>query len=189
MPGPFNRFTTTRLVAERLTPDLMPEVFSQNRDERVMAFIGGTIDEARTLERYKNAFQHWDEHGYGVWLLRDRETNAVVGRAVLRHFEVNGVDELELGYLFRESHWGRGLGTEIAQALVDLARREIGRQALVAFTDPRNDASRHVLEKVGFALAGTHMIDGEELNLFRARWPEGDGADGRPAGGTPAPPH
>lgn len=167
MPGSLDHFTTARLAAERLTREHMPEVFSQDQDERFMALIGGVRTEAETNRRFDGAFKHWDEHGFGVWLLRDRETNAIIGRAVLRHLTIEGGDELEIGYAFREAWWGRGLATEIARGIVDLARRELGRTSFVALTDPRHDASRHVLEKAGFAYAGKHTQEGDELNLFR----------------------
>jgi RimJ/RimL family protein N-acetyltransferase len=164
-------FTTARMTAERLTRDLMPEVLRQDQDEKFMALIGGVRTEAQTLERMEGAFRHWDEHGYGIWMLRDRESGRIIGRAVVRHMDVAGVDELEIGYAFIEEFWGRGLATEAAAACVDICRRIPGSRGCVAVTDPRNDASQHVLEKVGLRYVGKHMEKGEELNLFRAGWP------------------
>jgi len=43
-----------------------------------------------------------------------------IGRAGLRHVELEGVLELELAYTFVRSAWGQGFATEIARTLVEI---------------------------------------------------------------------
>jgi RimJ/RimL family protein N-acetyltransferase len=174
-----DRFTTTRLSAERLTLEHRFDMLRQDQDVAFMALIGGVRTEAQTAERMLGALRHWETHGCGVWMLRERQSGRVIGRAVVRHLDVNGVDELEIGYAFIEEFWGRGLATEIARACVDICRGALGRTSCVALIDPRNDASRHVLEKAGLSAAGKFTQEGVELDLFRGEWPEdSDGVPG-----------
>lgn len=60
---------------------------------------------------------------------------------------------VELGYWVARDHWGRGLATEAATALIDIART-LGLKRLEGshFTD--NPASSRVLEKLGFEATG-----------------------------------
>ena len=166
-----DRFTTARLSAERLTLEHKPDMLRQDQDAVFMALIGGVRTEAQTTERMDGALKHWETHGVGVWMLRERESGRMIGRAVVRHLDVHGADELEIGYAFIEEFWGRGLGTEIARACVGICRRALGRTSCVALIDPRNDASRHVLEKAGLRDAGPFTQEGVELTLFRGEWP------------------
>jgi len=99
MPFP-DSFTTERLRAERLTPDHLAEVQRMHRDPAVMAHLGGVRDEERTAAYLARNLQHWADYGFGLWILREVSGGDPVGRAVLRHLSVEGVDEVEVGYGF-----------------------------------------------------------------------------------------
>ena len=58
----------------------------------------------------------------------------------------------ELGYWLARSHWGRGLASEAAPAVIAAAGRNPAIRRLIATTDPENEASRRLLVKVGFSL-------------------------------------
>lgn len=165
-------FTTTRLRAERLTPDHLPELRRMHRDAAVMALLGGVRNEEQTAAYLDHNLRHWAEHGFGLWILHERGGaggGAPIGRAVLRHVQVEDTDEVEVGYAFYQSHWGRGLATEIAARCVDLATTELGLTSIVGLTSPMNQASRHVLEKVGLAYERDFLHEGQPHALFRRR--------------------
>jgi len=162
-------FTTPRLAAERLTQGHLPEIRRMHRDAAVMAQLGGVRDDAQTDAYLAKNLKHWDDYGYGLWILRDVGGGEPVGRAVLRHLLVDGVDEVEVGYAFYPSHWGRGLATEVATACLELGRRALGLTTIVAVTSPQNLASRHVLEKVGLVYEREFTHEGAQAALFRTR--------------------
>jgi RimJ/RimL family protein N-acetyltransferase len=140
-----------------------------HRDVAVMAQLGGVRDDAQSAAYLAKNLKHWDDYGHGLWILRDSGGGEPVGRAVLRHLLVDGVDEVEVGYAFYPSHWGRGLATEVATACLELARRELGLTTIVAITSPENRASQHVLEKVGLVYERDFTHEGERAALFRWR--------------------
>ena len=162
-------FSTARLAAERLTPGHLPEITRMHRDAAVMAQLGGVRDDAQSAAYLAKNLKHWDDYGHGLWILRDSGGGEPVGRAVLRHLLVDGVDEVEVGYAFYPSHWGRGLATEIATACLELARRELGLTTIVAVTSPENRASQHVLEKVDLVYERDFTHEGARSSLFRTR--------------------
>jgi len=162
-------FSTARLAAERLTPGHLPEVRRMHRDAAVMAQLGGVRDEAQTAAYLARNLQHWAEYGFGLWILRELGGGEPIGRAVLRHLLVDGVDEVEVGYAFYAPFWGRGLATEIATACLELGHRELQLTRFVAVTAPGNDASAHVLKKVGLAYERDFMHEGAPASLFRTR--------------------
>ena len=91
-----------------------------------MALLGGVRDKAGTVAYLETNVKHWADHGFGMWMLRDAATSAVIGRAILRHLDVEGVDEVEVGYGFMPEYWGRGLATEIANACVRIGFDRLG---------------------------------------------------------------
>jgi RimJ/RimL family protein N-acetyltransferase len=162
-------FSTARLAAERLTPDHLPELQRMHRDAAVMAHLGGVRDDAQTAAYLARNLQHWTDYGFGLWILRDAGGGEPVGRAVLRHLLVDGVDEVEVGYAFYPPFWGRGLATEIANACLELGRRRLHLTTIVAVTSPTNLASQHVLQKVGLVFEREFTHEGGLSSLFRTR--------------------
>jgi len=162
-------FSTARLSAERLTADHLPEVQRMHRDAIVMAHLGGVRDDAQSATYLDRNLKHWDDYGFGLWILRELGGGEPVGRAVLRHLLVEGVDEVEVGYAFYPPFWGRGLATEVATACLELGRRQLGLTTIVAVTSPDNLASQHVLEKVGLVYERDFMHEGARSSLFRTR--------------------
>ena len=134
-----------------------------------MALLGGVRDKAGTVAYLEMNVKHWADHGFGMWMLRDAATSAVIGRAILRHLDVEGVDEVEVGYGFMPEYWGRGLATEIAQACVRIGFDQLALASLVAITTRPNVASQRVMQKAGLAYDRDVVDAGVPHVLFRAR--------------------
>ena len=144
-------FRTDRLVAERLRAEDLGDLRNMHGDPRVMATLGGVRSDSQTRRFLDQNLKHWARHGYGLWMFRDRSDGRFVGRGGLRHVHVGGRDEVELAYALMPEFWCRGLATEMARAILDVAVRQLGLTDIVCFTMTTNQASRRVMEKVGFA--------------------------------------
>jgi [ribosomal protein S5]-alanine N-acetyltransferase len=138
-----------------------------DQDEQFMAQLGGVRDEAGTRAYLERNLAHWAAYGFGLWMLRDRDTGRSIGRAVLRHLDVDGVDEVETGYGFLPDLWGRGLATEIARACVHIGRERLGLASLVGITLPTNAASQQVMRKAGLQYERDIVHAGVPHLLFR----------------------
>lgn len=136
-------------------------------DEQYMALLGGTRDVAATRAYMERNLKHWQDYGHGLWILRDAAGH-VAGRCVLRHLDVEGIDEVEIGYGLHTQYWGRGLATEVARELLRLGLHVLGRPSIVAITQPVNVGSQRVLEKTG--LVYERDIDHERMlhRLYRS---------------------
>ena len=162
-------FSTLRLLAERVTAALWPDLRRMDEDEQFMALLGGVRDEASTVAYLEMNVKHWTDHGFGMWMLRDAASSTVIGRAILRHLDVEGVDEVEVGYGFMPEYWGQGLATEIARACVRIGRDQLGLGSLVAITRPINVASQRVMLKAGLVDDRDIIHAGIPHLLFRTR--------------------
>ena len=162
-------FATARLCAQRLEPRHVAEILRMHEDPVQMATLGGVRDGTQTAEYMDRNLRHWAEFGFGVWILRDLDSNEVAGRALLRHVELNGHDEVEVGYSFHPQFWGRGFATEIAQACVNCGRDILRLPSIVALTLPNNLGSQRVMTKVGMVFEREITHEGLLHVLFRFR--------------------
>jgi len=169
MPFP-GSFATERLLAERLQPEHYGDLLRMHSDPVQMEMLGGVRDAAQTTEYLEKNLAHWAAYGFGAWMLREAGSERLAGRAILRHRDVEGVDEVEVGYSLDPALWGRGLATEIAAACLAHARDDLRLTSVVAVTLPRNARSRRVLTKIGM----THdrdYVHGDEVHaLYRIRY-------------------
>ncbi len=60
----------------------------------------------------------------------------------------------DIGYALREQIWGRGYGTLVARALIDVGFTRLGLHRVWATVHPENAASVRVLEKAGMTYEG-----------------------------------
>jgi ribosomal-protein-alanine N-acetyltransferase len=98
----------------------------------------------------RSKVEHWERFGFGLWLLRDRRTGAMIGRGGLQHTFVAGLHEVEVAWAIVPGRWGEGLATELAHASLNAAFHTLALPTVIAFTLPTNIASLRVMEKSGF---------------------------------------
>jgi len=103
----------------------------------------------RQLTRY-----HKD--GYGYFAIISKASGKLIGQAGLIRSELNGVDIVEIGYIFDDSVWGQGYAIEAARACVDLAIHRFGIGKLYATIRPENEASVKVAVKLGMKKTGQY---------------------------------
>lgn len=103
--------------------------------------------------------------GEGEWLhLAVEEGGAFLGEVGLG---CNSVEHrgYEVGFVIAPASQGRGVATEAAEALVDLAFEELDAHRVVGRLDARNTASAAVLERLGMRLearfASNEFVKGE----------------------------
>ena len=151
--GTIERLETARMVCERLRPEHLAEERRLLLDPRVGPILWARPvppTDAEIVNALAAKEDHWNRHGFGIWLLRDRETGAAVGRGGLQHTYTAGLHDVEAGWAIVPERWGEGLATELAFACVEVAFDHVGLHEIVAFTLPDNFASRRVMEKTGF---------------------------------------
>ncbi|HWF36163.1 MAG TPA: GNAT family N-acetyltransferase [Solirubrobacteraceae bacterium] len=181
---------TERMVAERLRPVHQDELARLLSDPRVARTLWpGEPPPGDAQLRYilSDKLDHWDRYGFGLWLLRDRATGAVVGRGGLQHTVIGRNGEVEAGWAIAPERWGEGLGTELARACVTVGFGTLELAEIIAMAVPSNVASRRVMEKASFAYERDVVHRGIDHVLYRARRP-GLRAHRLPTPGDPKPP-
>lgn len=109
---------------------------------------------------------HWQDHGFGPWILIEKETGAFAGRGGLAWTTVEETAQVELPWSIEPELHGQGLATEAALAACDHAR-ELELEQVVALILPANLPSKRVAEKAGFEQDGEVLHAGLPHLLFR----------------------
>lgn len=142
--------TTRRLVVTAWLPRDAEDLYELHSDPRTMRFVGPGRPETRE-ECDRRLASYLDEQrnrGWTKWRVQTTQ-GAMIGRAGFGAYGPNR----ELGYTLRPDAWGRGLATELAEALVGWHTERLDPNCpsdLWAWAAVQNTASRRVLEKVGF---------------------------------------
>ena len=105
-------------------------------------------------------------YGYGMWLIFDKATQQLIGRAGLEHREFAQGTELELGYVIDPDRQGQGLATEVCTAILAFAREELDFSRVNALTDAKNAASIALLHKLGFRYLEETDVSGDRTHRY-----------------------
>jgi RimJ/RimL family protein N-acetyltransferase len=143
---------TERLLLRPLAESDLDQMITLLGDEEALVMWGGALtpDEAhswivRNIARYGG-------DGYGRCAVVWRESGELVGDCGLVSTTVEDVPEIELGWITRRSHWGRGIATEAATAWRDFAFGVLELDRIVSMVLAENVASRRVAEKLGMTV-------------------------------------
>jgi RimJ/RimL family protein N-acetyltransferase len=166
---------TERLQLRHFTEADAESLLHMEREPDVLRYVGRRplpdVDAYRNKIRSVFLPYYARPGGYGAWAIIEKASGEFIGRCSLRpgpDADVAaamgfGPDDVELGYGLRKPSWGRGYATELAQALVRRAFRDLGVVSLVACVTLGNGASVRVLEKAGLRRVGEPIcLPGED---------------------------
>jgi RimJ/RimL family protein N-acetyltransferase len=108
---------TERLKIEPLTLRDASAWVDYFRKNNALKFVGMTDDndvELKARQWIERQLWRYQTSRYGLLALRDKRTNALVGQCGLLAQEIDGKDELEVGYHVLPKEWGKGYATEAA---------------------------------------------------------------------------
>lgn len=117
---------------------------------------------------------HWALKGYGNWVLEERESGELVGRAGL--YYPPDWPALEVGWTVAREHWGKGYAPEAGRAAAAWAAEQLGLRHIVSLIHPSNERSIRVAEKLGEQLEGHHRVRGFDLLVYGTDLPLRDQA-------------
>jgi RimJ/RimL family protein N-acetyltransferase len=122
-----------------------PDVRQFLWDDRVIDLA--TVD--GVIERSAASFE---AEGFGHFALREGEGAALIGTCGLHRTAPSA--EPELLYSLAPSHWGRGLATEAARAVIADAFERLALPRVLARADVPNRASVEVMKRLGMKHEG-----------------------------------
>lgn len=159
---------TARLLLRRPRLDDAEAFAAINADPEVARYVSptGPLVRAESDLLLRKMIDHWDDHGFGLWMAEVRETGELAGFVGLAHPGTLPAlaQEVEAGWRLGRAHWGKGLATEGGAAAVRHAFEELGVDRLMCIVDAKNERSLGVARKLGFAFW---------RDMDHPRWPRG----------------
>lgn len=143
--------TTDRLLLRQWRDDDLAAFAAINQDPAVMRWLGPSLTEAQTDAFIMRIQTSWQTNGFGLFAVELRDMPdfiGYIGLAVPR-FEAPFTPCVEIGWRLASAHWGRGLATEGARAVLNWAVHTLALPNIVSFTVRDNLASRRVMAKIG----------------------------------------
>lgn len=181
MNGNLQQRSTDRLELAAPRHSDLAELCRMEQDAITMTTLGGVCTAGETEARLGRLIAHWEQHGFGWWIARERRSGRFLGRGGLRRVEVDGRAEVEVGYGFLAPFWNCGYATELARESIAVAFANLQLPDVVSFTLPTNLASRRVMEKSGLVYERDFTWAGRPHVLYRRtqKSPPGTGPGGR----------
>ena len=109
----------------------------------------GQLSSEAVAERLEKEIATFTQFGVQYWPIFLLATHEHVGCCGLRPYDLPA-EVYEFGVHIRSRHWGIGYAYESSRAVIDYAFGTLGVRSLFAGHNPKNDASRQLLVKLGF---------------------------------------
>ncbi len=144
---------TPRLLLRPFRADDADPMLAVFGDAEVMRYSSGVHDRQWIVDWIGKVEQTYrDAPGMGGHAVVEKGTDIARGYCGLLLFpDVGGQPEVEVGYRLARSHWGRGLATEAAGAMLQHGFQTLQLPRIVAIIDPQNVASIRVASKLGMS--------------------------------------
>lgn len=157
---------TERLILRRMTKDDTKNLMEIFSDPVAMRYYPSTKGEGETLEWIEWTKKNYDQYGVGLWIVEDKVTGEFLGQCGIVPQEVDGVIEMEIGYLFVRRVWGNGYATEAALACKNYGFEQLKLNRMVSLPDINNIPSTKVAERIGMQVKKTINKWGKKVFVY-----------------------
>ena len=152
---------TQRLVLRDFRIEDMDDLLHVFGDAEVMRFGDGMQSPEWVAGWLSACVESYRRRGFGPYAVVRRGQEELIGYCGLFPFpDVNGKEEIEIGYRLRRSAWGQGYAAEAALAVRDYALGVLRIPRLIAIIDPENAASIRVAKKIGMQYEAPVTFEG-----------------------------
>ena len=157
---------TNRLILQQVSIEDAKFILTLLNEPSFIKNIGDrgvrTLDDARAyiLNRLVASYEKF---GFGMYLVILKETGTSAGLCGL--VQRDGLDDVDIGYAFLPGYWSKGYATEAALGVKKYAKNMIGLKRIVGITNPDNDGSIRVLEKLGLKFEKMIKLSEDDIEL------------------------
>jgi [ribosomal protein S5]-alanine N-acetyltransferase len=148
--------SSSRLIFDKPVKGDFTRFYEINADPDTNLFNpAGAMDFETAEKTFNKMIEHWEEHGFGSWSIREKESpEFIIGFGGLSDRLYGNETKLNLGYRFDKRYWGKGYATELAQNAIEFGLNELNKNEIFAIVRPKHLASIKVLEKCKMKLFG-----------------------------------
>ena len=164
---------TNRLMLRPLELSDAEDMFAMDRNPEIHRYLWQkptqTIEESIKIIDYVLSQYKTNKIGRFATILKD--TNEFIGwtgiKFVTEQPENGNINFYDYGYRLNEKFWGKGYATEASIAWLEYGFNEMKIEKMNAYTHAENQASNHILEKIGMSLIEKYL---DKSNTFWNWW-------------------
>jgi RimJ/RimL family protein N-acetyltransferase len=141
---------TDRLFLREVVEDDISELMKLFSDPIAMQFFLGIKDEVETRDWIRDTLYRYEKDGFSFYICVNKKTLDVVGYCgLLLQEDVDGKDEVEIGYGLIRKYWHHGFATEAAIGCKKYGFGELKLEKLISLIRPENVPSIRVANRNG----------------------------------------
>jgi len=162
--------TTNRLIIRELKIDDIPNLYRIYQNPEAKKYIDDIDDNLEIeIEKHKAYIKNvYNFYGFGLWGVFLKETGELIGRCGIQNNEIDGKNEIEIGYLLDVNYWNNGYAVECAKSILAFAFDELHIDRIVAVIDSLNIRSIKVAERIGMKKDRDIIKNGHSCFLYTA---------------------
>ncbi len=160
-----DRLITRFLKKEDWT--IWSDFFGENGDGQFLPNFDETQPDKIAQKWVDHILNRYQEQTFGMQWMIERKSGKHLGQCGLLLQDVNGTKELEVGYSFFKSSWGKGYAAEAARLFRDYGFRNFEVDSIISLVDPKNTPSQKVAERNGMTKTPIVNWKGLDLNIWR----------------------
>ena len=159
---------TERLLLRTFTMDDVQLIYELNQDPEVIKY---TLDPIKDLNHAseileKTILPQYVLYNHGRWAVHTKHNLGFIGWCGLKARPER--NEIDLGYRFIKSSWGKGYATEAAFASLNYGFNTLQLPRIVGRAMPQNVGSIKVLEKCEMKYIGDDIVDDHLAKTYEA---------------------
>lgn len=166
---PWITVITKRCYLREITTDDLDDLYALYAQPGITDYVEPLYDRPEE-EQYTRDYIEcmYRFYGYGMWLVYDRESHALIGRAGFSHQDLGDEIVLEMGYIIGVPYQRQGYAMEVCEKLLAFAREHLSDFGSVnCFVEPGNTASLALMRRLEFTSYGTVVISGKEMLRYQ----------------------
>lgn len=158
--------TTERLNLRKMTTDDVQNLMAIFSDPEVMKHYPSTMNQEEALGWINRTLSNYEKLGVGFWIVEDKTSGKFLGQCGLIPQEYDGVNVMEIAYLFARQEWGKGYATESAKACKQYGFQVMSLNKMYSFIDANNTTSARVAERNGMHIEKTITKWGKDVLVY-----------------------
>jgi [ribosomal protein S5]-alanine N-acetyltransferase len=144
--------------------DILQHIFTDPYVRRYLC-DGNILTLQQVEEMLRESQKLFNEQNFGLWLIRTKDNEEVIGVTGLWYFF--GEEQPQLVYALLPQATKKGYATEAANRILEYSFDELDYPYLVASCDRPNLESRKVAERLGMSVVEERIVDSNPLVFFK----------------------
>lgn len=154
---------TKRCIIKEMSLDRFDELYDLYQQPHFTDYMEPLFEKKEEYEYQKAYIENvYPFYGYGYWLVIDKKTDKVIGRAGVELKERQGETSVELGYGIHPKYQRQGIAKEVCKSILEYVKKEFGLDEINCYIENGNLPSIALAESLGFEHV-KDVIEGKTL--------------------------